>query len=359
MSRFLADRYASLVAYTPGEQPTDMKYIKLNTNESPFPPSQGVIDAINTESVRALRLYPDPECGALKQKLAELFGFEKKNIFVSNGSDDILNFSFMAFCDGTKCGVAFPEISYGFYKVYADLYGVDAKAIPLSADFAVRAEDYLNIGRTVVIANPNAPTGIALSKDEIERIVASNPGHVVLIDEAYVDFGAESCVELVHKYDNLLVVRTYSKSYSLAGGRLGFAIGSEALIEDLNKIKYSTNPYNINRLTLLAGTAAIEENDYYMANCRKIEANRVYTTEALTSLGFEVLPSKANFVFARSSKIGGEALYLELKKRGILIRHFKTEKIKDFNRITIGTLDEMKSLVAAVEDILTTAVGQN
>lgn len=358
MSLFMAERYAALVAYTPGEQPTDMKYIKLNTNESPFPPSKGVLDAINTDAVSALRLYPDPECGILKEKIAKQYGFAKENIFVSNGSDDILNFSFMAFCDGKKCGVAFPEISYGFYKVYADLYGVDAKMLPLAEDFSVCAEEYCNIGRTVVIANPNAPTGIALSVREVERIVASNPDHVVVIDEAYVDFGAESCIELVHQYDNLLVVRTYSKSFSMAGARLGFAIGGRELIADLDKIKYSTNPYNINRLTLLAGAAAMDDYDYYMENCRKIEANRAYTTEALTSLGFEVLPSKANFVFARSKKIGGEELYTKLKKRGILVRHFKTEKIKDFNRITIGTLDEMKSLVAAVEAILGEAAGE-
>ncbi len=352
MSRFLADRYQSLNAYTPGEQPTDMKYIKLNTNESPFPPSQGVIDAINEESVRNLRLYPDPECGALRQGIADLFGFEKENVFVSNGSDDILNFSFMAFCDGAKCGAAFPEISYGFYKVYADLYGVDAKAIPLADDFSVRAEDYYDCGRTVVIANPNAPTGLALSRAQVEEIVKRNPDHVVLIDEAYVDFGAESAVELVKKYENLLVVRTFSKSYSLAGGRLGFAIGPKALIEDLNKIKYSTNPYNINRLSLLAGTAAIAENDYYMANCRKIEENRAYTTETLRRLGFTVLDSKANFVFAASEEIDGGELYVELKKRGILIRHFTTEKIKNFNRITIGTMEEMQAFCAAVETIL-------
>ena len=351
MSRFLAERYASLAAYTPGEQPTDQKYIKLNTNESPFPPSPAVIEAINADAVQALRLYPDPECGMLREKLAELFGFEKENIFVSNGSDDILNFSFMAFCDRDVCGVAFPEISYGFYKVYADLYGVDAKKIPLSEDFSIRASDYCGIGRTVVIANPNAPTGIALSVAEIEQILLTNPDHVVLIDEAYVDFGAESCVELVHRYDNLLVVRTFSKSYSLAGGRLGFAIGSRALIEDLDKIKYSTNPYNINRLTLLAGTAAIGENGYYMENCRVIEENRRYTAEALSELGFEVLPSKANFVFARSEKIGGEELYLELKRRGILVRHFSQKAICEFNRITIGTLSEMQTLIGTVKKI--------
>ena len=352
MSRFLADRYASLQAYTPGEQPTDMKYIKLNTNESPFPPSEGVIRAINEDSVRNLRLYPDPECGVLREKLAELVGFEKSNIFISNGSDEVLNFSFMAFCDGEKCGVAFPEISYGFYKVYADLYGVDYRAIPLAEDFSIRASDYCNAGRTVVIANPNAPTGLALSVEEIEEIVKSNQDHVVIIDEAYVDFGAQSCVGLVGKYDNLLVVRTFSKSYSLAGGRLGFAVGSKELIDDLNKIKYSTNPYNINRLTLLAGTAAVEENGYYMENCRVIEQNRAFTTEELRKMGFEVLDSKTNFVFARSSEIGGEELYRELKKRGILIRHFTTEAIKEFNRITIGTIEEMKCFVAAVGEIL-------
>ena len=352
MSRFLAERYATLAAYTPGEQPTDQKYIKLNTNESPFPPSPGVIRAINQDAVEALRLYPDPECGALREQLAARFGFEKENIFVSNGSDDILNFSFMAFCDGNRCGAAFPEISYGFYKVYADLYGVDAKMIPLAKDFSICESDYFGLDRTVVIANPNAPTGIALSVAQIEAILQSNPDNVVLIDEAYVDFGAESCVELVRSYDNLLVVRTFSKSYSLAGGRLGFAIGNQGLIEDLNKIKYSTNPYNINRLTMIAGTEAIKENDYYMQNCRIIEQNRAYTTDALRALGFEVLDSKANFVFARSSQIGGEELYLELKKRGILVRHFSKPAISEFNRITIGTLDEMQALVATVKKIL-------
>ncbi len=352
MSRFLAERYTALAAYTPGEQPTDQKYIKLNTNESPFPPSPGVIEAIDRDAVEALRLYPDPECGVLRAQLAQLFGFQKENIFVSNGSDDILNFSFMAFCDGCRIGVAFPEISYGFYKVYAELYGVDSKMVPLAKDFSIRESDYFGLKRTIVIANPNAPTGLTLSVAQIEEILQSNPNNVVVIDEAYIDFGAESCVELVRRYDNLLVVRTFSKSYSLAGGRLGFAIGNQDLIEDLNKIKYSTNPYNINRLTMIAGTEAIKENDYYMQNCRIIEANRTYTTEALRALGFEVLDSKANFVFARSPKIGGEELYFELKKRGILVRHFSKPEICEFNRITIGTLDEMQTMVETVKNIL-------
>ncbi len=352
MSRFLAEQYATLAAYTPGEQPTDQKYIKLNTNESPFPPSPGVIRAISQDQVRDLRLYSDPECGLLRQKIADRFGFEKENVFVSNGSDDILNFSFMAFCDGARCGVAYPEISYGFYRVYADLYRIDKKEIPLTADFSIDPSDYNNLSRTVVIANPNAPTGRALSRSEIEGIVKANPDHVVLIDEAYVDFGAESSLELVHKYDNLLVVRTFSKSYSLAGARLGYAIGHRDLIEDLEKIKYSTNPYNVNRLTLLAGEAAMDENDYYMQNCKTIEENRAYLAEELSKLGFSVLPSKANFVFASSDRIGGEQLYRRLKSRGILIRHFNKPAIQNYNRITIGTMQEMRSLVCAIKDIL-------
>ncbi len=352
MSRFLASRFSGLDAYTPGEQPTDKAYIKLNTNESPFPPSPGVIASIGKGEVEDLRLYSDPTAGSLRRAIADRFCVDPENVFVSNGSDDILNFSFMAFCQGRELGVAFPEISYGFYRVYADLYGVDAKIIPLTDDYAIRAADYHHIGRTVVIANPNAPTGMMLSKEEIEGIVKSNPDHVVLIDEAYVDFGGESCVELTKTYSNLLVVRTFSKSYSLAGARLGFAIGCRDLIADLEKIKYSTNPYNINRLSMLAGTVAMRENDYYMANCRIIEENRTYLTEALRELGFTVLPSKANFIFAKTDAIGGEDLYLELKKRGILIRHFKTEKIKDFNRITIGTMEEMQILVRTVRTIL-------
>jgi len=349
MSRFLADKYQPLVAYTPGEQPTDMNYIKLNTNESPFPPSRGVIEAISQDRVRELRLYSDPTAGKLREAIAEQYGLNASNVFVSNGSDDILNFSFMAFCQN---GVAFPNISYGFYSVYADLYGLDAKKIPLTEDFRVNYRDYLNIGRTVVIANPNAPTGIAISVDEVEEIVRSNPDHVVVIDEAYVDFGAKSAIGLVERYENLLVVRTFSKSFSLAGARLGYAFGSRELIADLEKIKYSTNPYNINRLSLLAGTAAMRDMDYYMQNCRKIQENRAYTTEALKTLGFCVLPSSANFIFAKSDAIGGEALYLALKARGILVRHFTSEAIKEYNRITIGTMEEMQTLVATVKEIL-------
>ena len=352
MSRFINDKYASLEAYTPGEQPREKKYIKLNTNESPYPPSRGVIDAVSASAVSALNLYPDPSCKGLKDALAELYGVRRENVFVSNGSDDILNFSFMAFCNDTDRPVRFPEISYGFYKVYAELYGVKYQAIPLKADLSIDVNDYLGNKGNVVIANPNAPTGIALNVAEIERIVKSNPDFVVLIDEAYVDFGGESCLPLLDKYDNLLVVRTYSKSRSMAGARLGFAFGSAELISDLEKIKFSTNPYNINRLTLIAGEAAIKDNDYYMDNCKAVIETREKTVKALEDMGFECTPSRANFIFAKSGDIDGGELYLKLKDRGILVRHFSGEKICKYNRITVGSPEEMDALVNEISLIL-------
>ena len=352
MSRFLSSKYLSLEAYTPGEQPRDMKYIKLNTNESPYPPSKRVVDALSSEEVLRLNLYSDPTCRALKTSIAELYGVEYENVFVSNGSDDILNFSFMAFCEGEKRRVKFPEISYGFYSVYAELHGVSYKAIPLKDDFSIDIADYMGNDATVVIANPNAPTGIALTLDEVESIVKANPDNLVLIDEAYVDFGGESAIELTKKYSNLLVVCTFSKSRSLAGARLGFAIANKEIIADLEKIKYSTNPYNINRLSLIAGEMAIRDNDYYMDNCKRIIKTREYTQERLVELGFEVTDSKANFIFAKSDKIGGKELYLKLKERGILVRHFDKEKIKDYNRITVGTQEEMEALISAITEIL-------
>lgn len=350
MSRFFSSKYSSLEAYTPGEQPKDMKYIKLNTNESPFPPSPKVIEYAKEESGR-LNLYSDPESRVLTQKAADLFGVKYENVLMTNGSDEILNFAFMAFCDEKK-GIAFPSISYGFYPVFAELNHIPYKEIPLKEDFSIDIEDYCNIGMNIVIANPNAPTGLALTADEIEKIVTSNRDSVVIIDEAYVDFGAQSVVELTKKYDNLLVTQTFSKSRSLAGARLGFGIGNEALIADLNTIKYSTNPYNVNRMTSAAGIAAIEDNDYYMNNCRTIAENREYTKAELSKLGFETLDSKSNFIFTRTDKIGGEELYLTLKKMGILVRHFTKPIISDYVRITIGTKEQMDALLTATKEIL-------
>ncbi len=349
MSRFFNPRLASLEAYTPGEQPRDKAYIKLNTNESPYPPSRGVRKAINRQRIDDLRLYCDPNATALKEELAKLYDKKPSEIFVSNGSDDILNFAFLAF--GAD-GILFPDISYGFYQVFANLHGLPFEKVPLKSDFSIDVDDYCKQNKMVVIANPNAPTGMALSLKKIEKILKANPENVVLIDEAYVDFGGESCADLIEKYPNLLCVQTFSKSRSMAGARLGFAIASEELIADLEKIKYSTNPYNVNALTQAAGVAAIQDNSYYMRNCRRIVKTRNYTKKALENLGFAVLPSKANFLFAKCEQFSGLELYLLLKEKGILVRHFEKDRIKEFNRITIGSQKEMEAFIAAVEEIL-------
>lgn len=351
MSRFLSQRFAALEAYTPGEQPQDMQYVKLNTNESPFPPSPEVIAAVNAAQVAKLNLYPDPTCRVLKEKLAALYGLAPENVFISNGSDDILNFSFMAFCDESR-PVAFPAISYGFYPVYADLYHLHYTAIPLRENFRLEPEDYCGLNQNIVIANPNAPTGRAISPADIEKIVASNPNHVVLIDEAYVDFGGESCRGLIPQYENLLVCQTFSKSRSMAGGRLGFALGNAALIADLEKIKYSTNPYNINRLTLVAAEAAVDSNAYYVKNCRIIAENREYTVAALSELGFETVPSVANFIFTRCSIIKGDDLYRKLKAKGVLVRHWNKPEIQDYVRVTIGSREQMDIFLDRVRELL-------
>lgn len=348
MSKFINRKYAGLEAYTPGEQPKDMKYIKLNTNESPYPPSAGVLAAIE-QNADKLNLYPDPECAELKDELAKLYGVKPENVYVSNGSDDILNFFFLGFCDG---GAVFPDITYGFYKVYAELYGVDYKKIPLRGDFTVNPDDYMGVGKNVVIANPNAPTGLTLGLDKIEEIVKSNKDNLVLIDEAYVDFGGESCIPLTKKYNNLLAVGTFSKSRSMAGARLGFAIADKEIIADLEKIKYSTNPYSINRLTLAAGVAAVKDNGYYMNNCTLVIKAREYTTLALRKMDFRVLDSKANFIFAESTEISGKELYEKLKAKGILVRYFGSDRINNFVRITVGTMEQMEALVNAVSEIL-------
>ena len=351
MSRFLSAKYATLTPYVPGEQPRDMKYVKLNTNESPFPPSPRVIAAAEYEAGR-LNLYSDPECTELKIAAAKLYSVEPKNVLPVNGSDEILYFAFLAFGDRDN-PFAFADISYGFYPVYARFCEVPSREIPLKEDFSLDYRDYLRIAEHVLIANPNAPTGVCIPVWQIEEIVRSNPDRVVIIDEAYIDFGGESCVPLVNKYDNLLVIQTFSKSRSLAGARLGFGIGCEALIRDLNTVKYSINPYNVNRMTQAAGVAAIEDDAYYLENAKTIMAIRAETTQELRSLGFTVLPSSANFVFAGSESISGEELYRKLKARGVLVRHFTKERIKDFCRITIGTREQMQILLTNIRAILT------
>lgn len=349
MSRFFSEKYASLVPYTPGEQPKELNLIKLNTNESPFPPSKKAIEYAKAESEK-LQLYSDPECRDLVKTASKYFGISEKEILFTNGSDEILNFAFMAFCDGAHSAV-FPDITYGFYPVFAELNGVPFEEIPLKDDFTVDVNAFCGVNKTVFIANPNAPTGIALSLADIEKIIKSNPDNIVVIDEAYVDFGAESAVNLIRKYDNLLVTGTFSKSRSLAGGRLGFGIANESLIRDLNTVKYSTNPYNVNRMTMAAGVGALQDNEYFENSCEKIKTVREYTAEKLKELGFTMTQSSANFIFAQSNEIDGKTLYLKLKEKGILIRHFDKERIKNYNRITVGTYEQMDAFLSAIKEI--------
>ena len=350
MSRFFSEKYAKLVPYAPGEQPKDMRYIKLNTNESPFPPSP-IAQRLARQAAGDLNLYSDPECRDLVTIAAQKLGVAPDEILFTNGSDEILNFAFMAYCDASHPAV-FPDISYGFYPVFAEINNVPYEQIPLKEDFSISVEDYIGLNKTIFIANPNAPTGIALPLADIERIVAGNPQSIVVIDEAYVDFGAESAVQLIHKYDNLLVTQTFSKSRSMAGARLGFGVGNSKLIQDLNTVKYSTNPYNINRMTMAAGIGALADEDYFRKNCRAIMENRQWTVDGLRKAGFEVTDSMTNFVFARHPQVDGQTLYLCLREKGILVRHFGSPKLSDYNRITVGSMEQMEAFMQAVKEIM-------
>ena len=350
MSRFFSQKYKSLEPYTPGEQPKEMQYIKLNTNESPFPPSKKA-QAEATKAAASLQLYSDPTCKKTTDALAKALGVGADEVLLTNGSDEILNFAFMAFCDENTPAI-FADITYGFYAVFAQINNLPYKTIPLKDDFTIDVSDYFDAKGTIFIANPNAPTGIALTREQIEQILQRNPNNVVVIDEAYVDFGGESCVPLIHKYDNLLVTQTFSKSRSMAGARLGFGVGCKSLMADLNAIKYSTNPYNVNSMTLAAGYGTLCDPDYTAANCKTIMENREKTADALKKLGFEMTNSKTNFLFVKHPNLDGETLYLELKKRGILVRHFTASRISSYNRITVGTWEQMQTLIATIQSIL-------
>ncbi len=350
MSRFFTKTLGALTPYTPGEQPQDMKYVKLNTNESPFEPSKEAKCKAN-ENLRALNLYPDPDGKMLKSKLAEVYGVGADNVVLGNGSDELLFFAFKGFCD-EDCKALFPDITYGFYPVFANINRVPYEEIPLTEDLSIDIDEYKKRDGTVFIANPNAPTGKALGLDAIEDLAKSKPDNVIVVDEAYVDFGAQSAVPLVKTYKNLLVIQTFSKSRSLAGARIGFAIGDEELIRDINTLRNSFNPYNINSMTMSIAYGVLCDEERVKENCRKIEENREYTEEKLKEMGFEVIDSKANFIFAKSDRIGGEELYKKLKERGVLIRHFTKDRIKDYNRITIGKKEEMDILFEKIREIL-------
>ena len=350
MSRFLSKKYGTLIPYTPGEQPRIEGLIKLNTNESPYPPAPETVKAAEEEA-KKLHLYPDPTCTALCRAFAELNGLEEDQVIAVNGSDEILNFAFMAFCDKDHPAI-FPDITYGFYSVFADLNGVPYEEIPLREDLTVDPKDYMGKNKTVFLANPNAPSGIALSVEVIEEIIRSNPDSVVVVDEAYVDFGAQSCIPLINKCPNLLVTQTFSKSRSMAGARLGFGIGCKELIRDLNTVRYSTNPYNVNRMTMAAGIATIQTDAITRDNCRKIIQTREETAARLAELGFECTASSANFLFVRHPRLEGGTVYKKLRDRKILVRHFDKGRICQYNRITVGTPEQMQILIGALRDIL-------
>ncbi len=343
MNDFLSPEARRLAPYTPGEQPRDQQYVKLNTNESPFPPPLRVLKALSRAELLKLNLYSDPACTQLNAAIAAHYGLQSANVISGNGSDEILAFAFRAFC-GTGRPVAYADVTYSFYQSQAALFGLEAQVIPLREDFTLNVDDYMDFPGTIVIANPNAPTGIAVPRTDIQRLLEADPERVVIVDEAYVDFGGESCVPMIFRYDNLLVTQTMSKSRQLAGGRVGFALGSETLIEALNRVKYSFNPYNVNRLSLIAGTAAMEDEGYFRSCCGTIQENRAWLTEELEGLGFAVLPSAANFVFARCGRLPGGELYRRLKENGILVRWFDKDRIRDYVRITVGSMEQLAAL---------------
>ena len=350
MSRFFTKSLAALQPYVPGEQPQDMQYIKLNTNESPFPPAPGVMKVIGEAEVAKLYLYSDPDCKALIAAIAKRFGLQPEQVTVGNGSDEVLWFALRAFCD-EETPLAYSDITYGCYKTWCSMLNVPSNVLPLREDFSVDTGLYRGLKCTVMITNPNAPTGICLPLSEIEAVLRANPDNVVIVDEAYVDFGGQSAVSLIGKYDNLLVVQTCSKSRSLAGARLGFAMGNPDLIADLNRIKFSFNPYNVNRLTCLAGIAAIEDEEYFQKCTSVVAKTRDRTAAELEKMGFDLTDSKANFLFAKSSRIPGGELYRKLKEKGILVRHFDKPRLDDRLRITVGSDQQMNALLTALREL--------
>ena len=351
MSRFLSPRLAPVTPYTPGEQPQDQQYIKLNTNESPYLPSPAVVAAVSESEVEKLRLYSDPACTDLLKTAAAHFGLRPEQIMPGNGSDENLFFALRAFCD-EQHPLAYADITYGCYGVWCGLMHIPSHIIPLKEDFTLDPMDYWGLNETIVIANPNAPTGLALPRSAIEGILKANPNSVVIVDEAYVDFGGESCVPLIDQYENLLVVQTFSKSRQLAGARLGLAMGNADLIADLNRVKFSLNPYNINRLTLKAGAAALEDTAYFEKTRAAIIETREATKAALQKRGFAVLDSRSNFLFASTERKDGGKLYRMLKEKGVLVRHFDAPRIANWLRITIGTPEQMQTLLEKLDEIL-------
>lgn len=351
MSKYWSPLTASLEPYVPGEQPKDKTYIKLNTNENPYPPSPNAIAAMKAVINEDLRLYPDPNSEMLIQALAKQNGLSPKQVFVGNGSDEILAFAFASFFDPSK-PVLFPDITYSFYKVYAKFYGITPKLIPLDEQFLLDVNQFKGEHGGIIIPNPNAPTAIPMPLADVKVLLDNNPDQVVIIDEAYVDFGAESAIALVSSYPNLLVIQTLSKSRSLAGLRVGYAFGSEELIEGLNRTKNSFNSYTIDRVALAGAVAAIEDQAYFQATTEKVVATRERVVSKLQTLGFIVTPSKANFVFISHPTIAAKQLFEQLREQGVLVRYFASPRIDRFLRVSIGTDEEMKVFLEVIERLI-------
>ena len=345
------DNIRRVTPYVPGEQPKIKNVIKLNTNENPYPPAPGVAEAIRSFDTDFLRRYPDPASGKLIAALSKAYDVPEERIFAGVGSDDVLAMCFMTFFNGKK-PIRFPDITYSFYDVWAELFRIPYETVPLREDFSLAAEDYDGECGGIVIANPNAPTGVLQPLGLIEKIVSSHPECVVIVDEAYVDFGGVSALPLIEKYPNLVVVQTFSKSRNLAGLRVGYAFACEELIRFLNDVKYSFNSYTMNSVTIEAGAAALADSVYFEECCRKIVATRERSKKALEEMGFVMNPSAANFLFAKHEKVPAKVIFGELKKRGIFVRHWDKPRIADHLRITVGTDEEMEALFAALREVL-------
>lgn len=339
-----------VVPYVPGEQPKS-KVIKLNTNENPYPPSEKVAEALAHYNIDELRLYPDVNAGELGDKLSEVYKVKKEQVFVGVGSDDVLAVAFMTFFAGNK-PILFPDITYSFYDVWADLYKIPYELIPLNDEFRINKEDYFRPNGGIVIPNPNAPTGVEKEISALEDIIKANQNQVVIIDEAYVDFGASTCLPLIEKYDNLLIVQTFSKSRSMAGARIGMAFGSEKLIKYMNDVKFSINSYTMNRLTVAAGTAMLEDQAYFEDTCKKVIATREWTKTELKKLGFSFPDSKSNFIFATHKSVLAKDIFEAAKKAGIYVRWWGKERIDNYLRISIGTDEEMETFISFLKDYL-------
>ncbi|SHF15733.1 histidinol-phosphate aminotransferase [Microbulbifer donghaiensis] len=356
---FWSPALAQLEPYVPGEQPRGRKLIKLNTNENPYPPSRRALEVLGgTQLADALRRYPDPESSDLCAAIAGRFGVQPEQVFVGNGSDEVLAHSFYSFFRRDE-PLLFPDITYSFYPVYCQLYDIEYRTVPLREDFSLAVEDYSGPAAGVILANPNAPSGRYLPLPEIEKLLQLQPQRVVVVDEAYIDFGGESAVQLIDRYPNLLVVHTLSKSYALAGLRLGFAMGQAHLIEGLNRAKNSFNSYPIDAVAQRVATVAIDDSAWLADCCNKVIATRERTVKALQALDFDVVPSKANFVLARPRKLGAEALYHALREREILVRYFNKPRISEYLRITIGTDEEMESLLQSCREIIASQTEQS